>query len=161
MKALIVGLVVICAGSTGCKKALDTSQPPDSKAKTLNEYLTRPPDGSETDGGLGVDTLRSVRGAVSFLTVQSDLNQLYLILSADAPPNNRAPTVEEITAAAKKDLPKIAGFIEEGVIILTGEKTVQGVWAYTKGIEKIGGVVLTGQGSKKVTAEEAKQLLGK
>jgi hypothetical protein len=74
--------------------------------------------------------------------------------------NNRMPSKEEILAYVKKEDPKLSKLLEEGVIVLTGATTREGVWAYEKDAPTNGGWVITGSGESKMTAEELKQRLG-
>jgi major membrane immunogen (membrane-anchored lipoprotein) len=95
----------------------------------------------------------------------NDFQQMSFFILAYDLENNRMPTKEEIVADLKNypDASEILKKINEGVIILTGTKDKNALWAYEVDADKAGGIVCTGPSGaiKRATASEVKQLLGK
>lgn len=72
------------------------------------------------------------------------------------------PKKEAVVEAVKKDgNKKLTELLESGAIVLTGARQREGVWAYEKDADTKGGWVLTQNGVSKMTADEAKQAMGK
>jgi hypothetical protein len=95
----------------------------------------------------------------------NDFQQMSFFILAYDLENNRMPTKEEVVADLKNypDASEILKKISEGVIILTGTKDKNAVWAYEVSADTAGGIVCTGPSGaiKRATAAEVKQLLGK
>lgn len=94
-----------------------------------------------------------------------DFDQMKLFIFAYELENNRMPTKEEIVADLKNypDASEILKKITDGVIILTGTKDKNALWAYEVDADKAGGIVCVGPSGaiKRATAAEVKQYLGK
>lgn len=90
-----------------------------------------------------------------------EMHDLYLFIYQIEAIDNRMPSKDEIRQYAKKENPKLSKLLEDGVIVLTGSKTRDSVWAYEKDAPTRGGWVVTGSGETKMTADELKKALGK
>ncbi len=108
--------------------------------------------------------LRNTKRAGERMAQMNDFDQMKFFIFSYELENNRLPTVAEIKADLKQypDASQILKKIDEGVIILTGTKDKNALWAYEVDAEKAGGIVCVGPSGnvRRATADEVKQLLG-
>jgi hypothetical protein len=83
--------------------------------------------GSGSSGGVIQQTRTKVLGTVK----KNDMNQLKLLIETDAL-NGPLPTADQILAGCQKDARHIAKLIQDKVIVLTGARSRQAIWAYTQ-----------------------------
>ena len=104
-------------------------------------------------------TLRNVLRSGQRGAAMNDFDQLKVFIFDFELNNSRMPTKEE-TRQELKQAGNLLKKVDDGVIVLTGTKDRQGLWAYEIDSEKAGGIVLTGAGVSRATADEVKQYLG-
>ncbi len=113
--------------------------------------------GAATTGG----AVQNVRGAVQRTVTLHDMDQIRLFIDTASLDSGQMPTAQQTAAALQKAAPKIFALVQEGVIVLTGARTREGVWAYTQQPQTTGGehLVLTSSGIERMTAAALQQRL--
>lgn len=74
---------------------------------------------------------------------------------------NRMPTAQEVAQSLQRSAPKTYELIQSGVIVITGTRNREGIWAYTKDPQSVAGehLVVTGSSCGRMTADELRRLL--
>lgn len=121
---------------------------------------TPPPAAGGGAGGGGGGAVQAVRGAVQRAVTMHEMNNLRLFIDNASVASGRMPSREEIFASAKQGDPKLAQFLQDGSIILTGATTREGVWAYEKDAPTRGGLVVTASGVERLSPDELRQRMG-
>jgi hypothetical protein len=104
--------------------------------------------------------VQNVRRATQRIQTANELKGLHIYISDASLTSGRMPSKEEIVAAAKQSNDaKLVKYLEDGIIVLTGTKSREGVWAYEKDAPAMGGWVVTASGPQQMTAEQLKQQL--
>jgi len=115
------------------------------------------PNPSGVTGTVG-GAIAGVKGAVERTVTLNELNNLRLFIDT-ASHSGKMPTKAEITAMAEKEDKKLAAFLADGSIVLTGTTKREGVWAYVKEAATTSGYVVTSTGIERKTSAELQQLL--
>jgi hypothetical protein len=116
-----------------------------------------PPNPSGVTGTVG-GAIAGVKGAVERTVTLNELNNLRLFIDT-ASHSGKMPTKAEVMAAAEREDKKLAAFLADGTIVMTGTKSREGVWAYVKDAEVSSGYVVTSTGIERKTAAELRQML--
>jgi hypothetical protein len=146
MRFLILLLTISIIAASGCKP-----RPGNAVASTK---------GSSGGGDPVLGAVQNVRKAVQRTVTSVELDALRIYINEYSLANDRMPPKEEIIAAVSKSGDrKLREALEQGLIVLTGAKSRDGVWAYEKDAPTNGGMVLTSQGIERLSAEELKQRL--
>jgi hypothetical protein len=144
MRRLLL-LACLTVALLGCKKE---AKEPEPKAKAMNPF-----DRSEKTGnGVISDVARAPKRTVA----QNDMHNLHLLIETISGASGNMPDANTILTSLKQDpdARKIAEYIEEGWIILTGIKQREGVWAYEKEALTTRGFVVTNSGVEMLSKEE-------
>jgi hypothetical protein len=156
LAAFVTALVLLPAG---CRKGPSTAPvaptnpgPPPKQAAGP----TPPP----AAGGGGGGAVQAVRGAVQRAVTLHEMNNLRVFIDTASGASGRMPSREEIFASVKQGDPKLAHFLQEGAIILTGATTREGVWAYEKDAPVRGGLAVTATGVERLSPDELRQRMG-
>lgn len=156
MRRLLL-LVPVLAAAYGCGFPKSTPKPTKPSAEKIDDRNTN----YRADGS----TLGNAARAGKRVVQLNDFNGLRTFILTYEIENNRMPTIDQIKADLKNypDASEILKKVEEGVIILTGTTDKNALWAYEIDADKAGGIVLVGPSGeiKRVSADEAKQLIGK
>jgi hypothetical protein len=142
MMRTYVAVLALCAVAAGCGRSSSNA----------------PAGGSGGDNSVSVGrTAQAVRGAVERTVTLNELNNLRLFIDT-ASAGGRMPDQQQILAAAREDR-KLSEFINEGLIVVTGTKSREGVWAYVAEAMKTKGFVVLATGIETMDAAQLKQLL--
>lgn len=156
MRRLLV-LVPVLAAVGGCGFPKSAPKPTKPTAEKIDDRNTN----YRADGSTLGNAARAGKRVVQLV----DFNGLKTIIFDYELNNNRMPTIEQIKADLKnyQDTNQVLKKVEDGVIILTGTTDKNALWAYEIDADKAGGIVLVGPSGeiKRVSADEAKQLIGK
>jgi hypothetical protein len=177
-KVLLCSLVLFM--SVGCKKAMDNLSAdsqirPDEKPKTTAQVLTAQQGAGQqpavhgatgvvinpgTPGGSG-GAVQSVRRAVTRSVNEMDMRTIAQFIEADFTLNGQMPSKEAIVQTLKRDAVKIFKLVEENVIVLTGTKNREHVWAYTYNAQTAEGehVIIRSAGVERMPGQELLKLL--
>lgn len=126
-KALLLGLVLAVAA--GCKR--DKNDP----TKGGNPPNTPPPAGGGGGGGVGGGSggaPQAVRGAVQRTVNLVELKDLHLFIYNASLATGQMPTPQQIMEEVGKASPKLAAHLRDGSIVLTGTRSREAIWAYTR-----------------------------
>jgi hypothetical protein len=112
-------------------------------------------------GGGGGGAYQAVRTAVKRTVNENELKNLHLFIETASGASGRMPGYQEIMAALQREAPKTAKHIEDGDIVLTGARTREGIWAYTKDPQSVAGehLVLTSSGIERMPPATLRQRL--
>jgi hypothetical protein len=128
---------------TGCLKP--AKQAPTSQTSSAASASS----GSPTGGAV-----QAVRGAVQRTLTANDLSNLRIFIDNASLASGQMPSRDEILAAAKQGDPKLHALLQDGLIVLTGTRTREGIWAYEKDAPSKGGMVLSSMGVERLTPQE-------
>ena len=86
----------------------------------------------------------------------TDLQQLHIFLEASTAESGQLPDKNQIMANLKQtpDARKLVKDIDDGYIVLTGNRQRESMWDYEKNAPTNGGFVLSNSGVEKLTAAE-------
>lgn len=144
---LLCGLIVVLAG--GCKKPLDklqeqTQVKPNEKFTTTQNWLTDQKGGGDQPavhaptgtvinsggGGGSGGAAQAVRKAAVRTVNMNEFENIRLFIE-NAAAFGQMPSKEEVERTLMKEAPKTYKLVQDKVIIITGAKTREGIWAYT------------------------------
>ena len=150
---LTVSLVALTAG-VGCDLL---------KTKPKSTEPTEKIDDRNTNFRPGDSAPRNALRAGQRVPQLNDFANMKLFIFAYELEHNKMPTIDEIKADLKNypDARDVLKKIEDGVIILTGTKDKDGLWAYEVDADKAGGIVCVGNSVSRATADEVKKYLEK
>jgi hypothetical protein len=142
VKRLVV--FVLIAAPFGCQ---NSSESP--KAEEKPKLIDR----NNIAGG---GTIQSVRAAPGRILNANDLQQLHIFLEASMADSGQLPDKNQIVAQLKSspDARKLVKDIDDGYIVLTGNRNRESIWAYEKNAPTNGGFVLSNSGVEKLSAAE-------
>ena len=124
-----LAVAVAFVALAGCDKGKGTSPTTEEKINPIpNQFAPPGPGGAVQD----------VRKAVGRAVTQNELNNLRLFIDTASGASGQMPTQQEILAGVQKDDRKLAQAIQQGDIVLTGTRSREGVWAYTKEVQRNG-----------------------
>lgn len=145
MKRIVLLLIGVLLFAVGCQ------------TKSSNP-ATSTKDAAGGDPVLGA--VQNVRKAGQRVVTANELRSLHLFVNDASLVSDRMPSKEEILAAAKQAGDrKLAEFIQDGTIVLTGAKRREEIWAYEKDAPTNGGWVVTSSGPEQMSAAQLKQRL--
>jgi hypothetical protein len=142
----------------GCKRALnklseDTQVKPNEKFTTTKAWLTEqkgPGQNPEVHAPTGVvinpgmsggsgGAVQAVRKAAVRTVNFNEMDTLrkFIVIAADA--IGQMPTKQEIEQALMRDAPKTYDLVRENVIVLTGTRSRDAIWAYTYEAQRVDG----------------------
>jgi hypothetical protein len=169
-KLLVIGLVLAVLG--GCKKKttkLAQGPAPGEPAQAVpggggEGVAMHAPTGVALNpggGGGGGGAYQAVRTAVKRTVSQDELRNLHLFIENASAETGRLPSPEEITAVLRREAPKIAKSVQDGDIVLTGARTRESIWAYTKDAQSVAGehLILTASGIERMAGPTLQQRL--
>ncbi|HJZ90258.1 MAG TPA: hypothetical protein VKE40_05255 [Gemmataceae bacterium] len=146
MKAYLL-IALACFAAAGCKKVRDDS----SAAPGGGPFDVRP------GAGPGV---MGVRGAINREELEHALGQIRIFIESASSVDGHMPEAQVTYEAIKKEAPKYAKFIDDGLIILNIAKTRDEVWAYAV-LPQGNFAVLTVQGIERKSQQELNAMLGR
>lgn len=111
-------------------------------------------------GGGGGGAAQAVQKAAKRAATNNELHQIHIFIESASGASGQMPPPQETYAAIQKEAPKIAEAIKEGVIVLTGTRSRESVWAYEAIALEQGGQVLTNNGIERMDADTLKRRLG-
>jgi hypothetical protein len=151
---LVFGTLALLA-AIGCDFPKPKPKPP---AEKVEEKL----DDRNTNFRPGASVLKNSVQAGKRVAQMHDFDQMKFFIFAYELENNRMPTIDEIKADLKNypDAREILKKIDEGVIILTGTKDKNGLWAYEVDADKAGGIICLGNSVSRASADDVKKYLG-
>jgi hypothetical protein len=140
-------LMLIIASPLGCQNNTSSDSP-----KGVADRNNNP----------GGGVVQSVRGAPGHLLNANDLRNLHLFLESASAETGQLPDKQTIIANLKgdRDAAKLVKAIEDGYIVLTGNRQRESIWAYEKNADTNGGWVVSNMGPDKLSAAEVKKRLG-
>jgi hypothetical protein len=177
--ALVLVLVLGLVPVGGCKKAMnklskDTEVQSHEKFKSTQHWLTdqkgagnqpavHAPTGVvvNTGGGGGSGgAAQAVRQAAVRTVNRNELNNIRLFIDT-ASAVGQMPTRQEIMQSLQRDAQATYKLVEEGVIILTGTRSRENIWAYTYNPQTAAGehLVVTASGIEQITTQRLTQML--
>jgi hypothetical protein len=138
-RLLLIGVMLFLPA--GCNKGTNTA-----------------PQSGNTGGPGG--TVQQVRKAVTRSIDEQQMHQLHLLIEGSAA-GERLPAAETIAAELQRDAPQISKLVQDKVIVLTGARSRQAIWAYTPEAQTTAGehLVLTSSGVGRMTKEALDQRL--
>lgn len=163
MRRLGIALLATTVAAVGCNLTINVpKRRTEATETTATTTATGPVDDRNTNYRPDQSGLRNAKRAAERMAQMTDFDQMKFFIFAYELENNRMPTIAEIKADLKQypDARQILKKIDDGVIILTGTKDKNGLWAYEVDSDKIGGIICLGNSIKRATADEVKQLLG-
>lgn len=172
-------LLCLLLALTGCKKAMDnlskdTQVQPGEKFTTTKDHLTQQPaPGTHAPTGVVVSpgaggggsggAAQAVRKAVVRTVNQNELNQLRLFIdtAATASASGQLPPPQEIAAAMQREAPSIHKLLQERILVLSGARSRETIWAYTNEPQNVAGehLVVTANGVERMTTPVLQQRL--
>lgn len=167
MRRLGFLLLATTVAAVGCNLTINVPKRPTEPTETTSTDTkpTGPVDDRNTNYRPDQSGLRNAKRAGERLAQLTDFDSVKFFIFAYELENSRMPTIAEIKAELKNypDAAQILKKIDEGVIILTGTKDKNALWAYEIDAEKAGGIICHGPSGaiKRATADEVKQWLGK
>ena len=164
-KLLVIGLMLALLG--GCKKKttkLAQAPAPGEQAPAAGANVpAHAPTGVARGGGGGGGggAYQAVRTAVKRTVSQNEMHNLHLFIENASAASGTMPSPQQITASLQREAPKLAKQIQDGDIVLTGTRTREGIWAYTKEPQSVAGehLVLTASGIERMPAATLNQRL--
>jgi hypothetical protein len=156
--SLVTGVVLLVVVTVACGIKL-----PSKPTEATTTEPTTPIDDRNTNFRPGASVLKNTVQAGKRVAQLHDFDQMKFFIFAYELENNRMPTIEEIKADLKNypDARDILKKIDEGVIILTGTKDKNGLWAYEVDADKAGGIICLGNSVSRASADDVKKYLGK
>lgn len=142
----------------GCKKASNKANP--SKTNSSGEGMSvHAPTGVVINPGLGGGgsggAAQAVRKAAARAVSQNELRNIHLYIE-NASLSGQMPSAPEITQALMREAPATYKLIQEGAIVLTGTRSRESVWAYTKEAQSTTGehLMVSNNGVGRITPQE-------
>lgn len=99
------------------------------------------------------------RNAVQRLVAMNDMREVWIFIENASGASGTMPGPDVIYAALVEAKSPAAALVKEGSITLTGTRTRESVWAFETAALAQGGLVVSQQGVKKLTAAELTQRL--
>jgi hypothetical protein len=149
MRRLLLCALVL-ALLPGCKKGLDklsedTKVKPNEKFKSTQHWLTdqkgpgdqpavHAPTGvvlNPGGGGGSGGAAQAVRKAATRTVNYNELENIRLFISTAEVSSGRMPSKQAVEQALMREAPKTYELVKENVIILTGTRSRENIWAYT------------------------------
>jgi hypothetical protein len=164
---LLIGLALVVL-TAGCKKASNTSTStqttPTSNASSGNEFAAHAPSGVVLNPGLGGGggggAAQAVRKAATRIVTQFEMKDIHLVIETAYGASGQMPSKEEIEAVLKSQKSKASPLLGERVIVLTGTRTRENIWAYTQDAQNSQGhFVATSNGIETISTEALRQRL--
>jgi hypothetical protein len=116
----------------------------------------KPTKPTERAGGV----ISQVHDKVDEAVVMQMMHELHLYVLQEES-GGAMPTREQIREYANKESPSLKKVLDKDWIIIPPKPTRGGIWAYQKDTPEKGGWIAVQAGTRKVTAEEYKELAGK
>ena len=170
-KLLVIGLALALLG--GCKKKTTklAQGPAPAEPSAAAPNVAAPGGGPAVHaptgvvlgrgGGGGGGAYQAVRTAVKRTVSQNEMHNLHLFIENASAATGTMPSAQDITAALQREAPKVAKMIQDGDIVLTGARSRESIWAYTKDPQTVGGehLILTASGIERMPAQTLRQRL--
>jgi hypothetical protein len=170
-KLLVIGLALALLG--GCKKkTTKVAQGPAPSEQAPVAQNGAAPGGQVPmhaptgvvlggGGGGGGGAVQAVRTAVKRSVSENDLKNLHLFIENASAASATMPSPQQITAEMQREAPQLVKKIQNGDIVLTGTRTREGIWAYTKEPQSVAGehLILTSSGIERMPATTLRQRL--
>jgi hypothetical protein len=168
-KLLLIGLAVVVL-TAGCKKTTNTSAKASaSKAVAAAGGSSEGPSVHASTGvvinpGLGGGgsggAAQAVRKAAMSAVTRHEMENIRLFIENASGATGQMPSVQEVSAALQKEAPKTWKLVQEGAIVLTGTRTRESIWAYTKETQNNGAhIAITASGIENMSGQELNQRL--
>ena len=155
-----LGIVILIAVvAVGCKKQPKSTQPdsePPKHVSSVGGAVAPNQNGNltVTGGGIHAPLVRTAREIN-----EAQLKQLHLSMFQTWSLDNRVPTPNEIMQEARQNS-QLLPLLKEEVVILTGAKRGDDIWAYTQYPQRAGEhAVVTRQGIEYMSPEELRKRL--
>lgn len=165
-----LGFLLLAAGAAaavGCNLTINVPKKTTEPTETTpsGTVPSGPVDDRNTNYRPDQSALRNAKRAGERLAQLTDFDSVKFFIFSYELENGRMPTIAEIKAELKNypDAAQILKKIDDGVIILTGTKDKNALWAYEIDADKAGGIICHGPSGaiKRATADEVKQWIGK
>jgi hypothetical protein len=156
MRSFLLLVPVTAVVACGCDLVLKPKTKP-TATQSAEAPKTESGGGSGGGGGAGFGAAQQTRQAVQRTVTANELKNLQLFIENASLASGKMPTVQEIWAAVQQEDKKLAEFIQDGTIVLTGATTREACWAYQKDADTKGGWILTNSGAERVDAATAKR----
>jgi type IV pilus biogenesis protein CpaD/CtpE len=161
----VLFLALALAVLAGCKKPSGKTNPNPPQGNTggpgvhgPTAVVTNPALGGGGGGSGGA--AQAVRNAVVRSVNKLDLRDIHLFIETSSSADGRMPGVEEIRNALRQSgAGKIDQKVAEGVIVLTGARQRESVWAYSADPQPGGYWVATNSGIEQMTEQALDQRL--
>lgn len=172
---LVLGLAVMLLA--GCKRQATTPATPPAKTTVAQPTAPAPaaqpsgqttmhaPTGVVINPGLGSGgsggAVQAVRKAVGRTVQQHELNNIRQFIDTASSVNGRMPTAQETMAALQREAPATFQLVQDGSIVLTGVQRREGIWAYTRDPQTVGGehLIVTNMGIERLVGQQLQQRL--
>jgi hypothetical protein len=159
MRTILTTAVMAAALAGGCETKKKAK--PTTKATETNRSSAGGGGGGGSSSGGSGGAVQAVRGAVKRIVDQNDMRNIHLFIENASAASGRMPSVNDTYDAIKKEAPKLAEKIDEGIITLCNARTREEIWAYETDALQNGGWVCSSSGVERMEAETLKQRLGK
>src|SRR5262249_18466387 len=142
-----------------------TTNPPGGGGGNNNQVGMHGPTGVVTNPGLGGGGSggpgQAVRKAVARAATQNDMKNLHTYHYDASLASGKMPTAKQIFDDVQKGAPNIAKLITDKVIVLTGAKTRESIWAYTSQEQSTAGyyLAISNNGVEQLSAAQLNQRL--
>jgi len=162
MRRLGIALLATTVTAVGCNFTINVPKRATEPTETAptGTVPSGPVDDRNTNYRGDQSGLRNAKRAADRLAQMTDFTSVQFFILEYELNNNRMPTIAEIKDSLKSaaDTQHILKKIEDGVIILTGTKNKNALWAYEVDADKAGGIVCLGPSGaiRRATADEVK-----
>lgn len=163
-KTVVVGLVLLAL--LGCKRATNQqAKEPPPPPEASKQPSVHGPTGIVVNPGAGGSggAVQAVRTAVVRKVNEHELGQLRLFIdtASTVSPSGQLPPPAEITAAMQREAPAIYKMLQDRVLVLTGARSRNTIWAYTGEPQSVAGehLVVDANGIRRMPAAALQQQL--
>jgi hypothetical protein len=165
-KLLLIGLslVVLTAGCKKTNKSSSKTTTPSSSSASSDGPAVHAPTGVVLNPGLGGGGGGSAAGAARNRALREvthhEMKNIQLFIEGASGANGQMPTVEQISAALQKEAPKTWKLVQDKVIVLTGTRSRENIWAYTPDAQGAAGhYIVSPNGVENISTQELRQRL--
>jgi hypothetical protein len=159
---LLLGLALIIL-TAGCKKMTKTDTKTTGSATATGASSDGPavhaPTGVVLNPGLGGGgsggAAQAVRKAAMSAVTRNDMHDLHILIENASGATGQMPSTQEITAHLQQARSPALKKIQEGAIVLTGTRSRENIWAYTKEAQNNGAhFIISSSGIENISAQE-------
>jgi hypothetical protein len=160
-----MALIVLTGGCKKTNKSSSKATTPSGSSASSDGPAVHAPTGVVLNPGLGGGGGGSALGAARNRALRevthNEMRNILLIIEGASGTSTQVPSKEVIIAALQKEAPKTWKLVQDGVIVLTGTRTRESIWAYTPQLQGSGGhYIISPNGVEGVSKEELDRRLG-